>query len=85
MSTPKEISDTLRQFVQTEILGDETSVSYTEDLLGDGVIDSLGIMRIVAHIESEYKFGVPPEDVTIEHFSTLDAMGRYIANKQTQI
>jgi acyl carrier protein len=75
----------LRDFIQQELLqqtgapplGDE------EDLLLSGTVDSLGVMRLVEFLESEFSLEVPPEDITIDHFVSIDAMARYIENRST--
>lgn len=49
-----------------------------EDLLGSGILDSLGMMRLIFFIEEEFGIKVPPEDMTIENFLTVENIGNYL-------
>jgi len=41
-------------------------------------VDSLGVMRLVTHLEQQYSIKIPPEDVTIEHFMNIEAISLYL-------
>lgn len=82
-----DIKQTLRQFMVDELLvgmpngagtGGAAGPGDDEDLLLSGLIDSLGVVRLIAFIEAEMGIRVPPEDVTIENFLTLQAMSDYL-------
>jgi acyl carrier protein len=65
-------ADRIRGFIQTEILFDDDSVSLTNETpLLDGVLDSLGLMQLVAFLEEEFDIEVQDEEVTVEHFRTI--------------
>ena len=49
-----------------------------DNLLTGGLIDSLGMMRLVDFIEQNFDLRVRPEDVTIENFRTISAIATYI-------
>jgi acyl carrier protein len=70
----------IHNFVRQELLGGDESraIGVDDDLLASGDIDSMGIMRLIGYIESEYQTAVPPEDVTIENFGTITAVGAYV-------
>ena len=70
-------------YIKTELLGQpELDLTSDEDILTTGLIDSLGIMRLIAHLEERYKITVPAEDMTIEYFMTVDAISEYVAARQ---
>jgi acyl carrier protein len=73
----------LLQFVATEILSGWSDVKLrsSDDLLTSELIDSMGVMRLIAFIESTYSVKIPPEDVTIEHFITIDAICDYLSRR----
>lgn len=62
--------------------GENMQLATDEDLLNAGLIDSMGLMKIIQFIEEEFDFKVGPEDMTIEHFISVDAMADYIATKK---
>jgi acyl carrier protein len=70
----------LTDFVRQEILhGRKVSLEAEQDLLSDGILDSLGILRVVAFIEQKLGVKVPDEDVVFENFNSIRAMATYVA------
>ncbi len=72
------MNDTLIRYIEEELLGGEQSIAAEDDLLSSGLVDSLAIMRLISFIEQEYSIKVPPQDMTIEHFISVDAISNYI-------
>jgi hypothetical protein len=70
----------LKTFIETELLGGASGaeLGYAEDLLLSGLVNSLGIMRLVSFTEQRFGLQIPPEDVIIDHFQTIDALARYV-------
>jgi acyl carrier protein len=74
----------LMEFVKDELLhGRKVKFSEDEDLLGAGIIDSLGILRLVAFIEEKFGIQVPDEDVVYENFHSIQAMANYLNSSAT--
>ena len=71
----------LEKFVLDELLEDLDALDAHENLLVDGMIDSLGMVRLVALIEEELNVTVPPEDFVIENFQTLKIIGDYLQRR----
>jgi acyl carrier protein len=73
----------LTRFLTDEILtGTATILEPDDDLLTSGLLDSLGVMQLVWFIEREFEVQVPPEDVTIDHFESIDAISEYIERRR---
>lgn len=72
----------LKQFVNTELLDQHTSVNEDDTLLMDGVVDSLGMVRFIAFIEETFDLEIPPEDVIIENFYTIGMIATYLERRQ---
>ncbi len=85
MQNQSEIIQTLIQYIINDlsISGDITEISEEDDLLGDELIDSMGIMRLVAFIEKKYSMVIPPEDVRIENFMNVKAIANYIEQQNS--
>ena len=60
----------------------EREIAFDEDLLGSGLLDSLGIMSLVIFIEQEMGIDIPAEDVTIENFETLEIIDAYLDRRR---
>ena len=51
------------------------------DLLGSGILDSLGMVQLIAFVEKEFDFKVEPEDMVIENFMDVNSVCTYISGK----
>ena len=71
---------TLSTFISDELLGGET-VKDDDNILSDGMVDSVGMMRLVAFIEDEFNLSVPPEDFIVENFQTISILSDYIEKR----
>ena len=76
----------IARYIAEELLNldprDGRTIAADEDLLGSGLVDSLGIMSLVFFVEQEAALEIPPEDVTIENFQTIDAIDGYLARRR---
>lgn len=74
----------LRNFIQTDLLnlGDSDALLDDQELLVDGMVDSLGMIRLLAFIKETYQYNVPPEDFLIENFSSLNAIVAYLERSE---
>ena len=79
MDTQKILMD----YVKEELLkGRKVNLTPQDDLLSAGILDSLGILQMVAFIEEQFGYQVPDEDVVFENFVSLEALTEYLkANK----
>ena len=71
---------TLREFVESKLLAGRR-IGDSEDRLLSGLVDSLGVMRLVSFIETNFGFKVPAPDIKLAHFSTLDAIVAYVEKR----
>jgi len=67
-------------FIKTELHGGKADLEIfpEDDLLGGGLIESMGMMRLIQYLEEEFEITIPPQDMTIANFMTVDAMVNYI-------
>lgn len=71
--------ETLRTFIQNDILNDpDFSIDADQDLLLSETLNSLSVTLLIAHLEATCQVDIPPEDVTLENFSTLQRIEAYI-------
>lgn len=76
--TPTET--VIRDFVTQEVLYDkEVGVLGPEDsLLESELLDSIGIMQIVAFCEQMFEISIPEEELLPEHFENVRAIGQVV-------
>lgn len=76
------MKDTIITFITNELVtGEDITVQSGDDLLGSGLIDSMGIMRLIAFLEKSYSLKIPPEDMVIENFMTVDTITSYLSTR----
>jgi acyl carrier protein len=70
------------QYIATDLLNAPgRTIAADDDLLTSGLVDSMGIMSLVFFLEQRYGVQIPPGDVTIEHFGTLQSIERYLVSR----
>lgn len=75
------VARALEAFVCSELVFDRDGVSPDADLFGTGLIDSVGLQRLVAYVEEAYGVRIADEDLVPENFGTLGALGRFVARR----
>lgn len=69
----------LTEYIQNEIMkGRSQEFSIEEDLLSTGILDSLGILQVVAFIDDKFNLQIPDEDVVYENFNSVKALSTYL-------
>lgn len=73
-------TDTIRQYVIEEFLPgtDPQEIPSEMDLLNSGIIDSLGLLKMIAWIETTFEVSVGDEDLDPENFRSLTSMAGFI-------
>ena len=52
----------------------DVDFATTEDLVDDGVLDSLDIVSLVSQIDSEFGVTIPAEEIIPENFNSAEAL-----------
>ena len=65
----------IRQFPATK------NVTNDEPLLNNGLIDSLGILEVVAFIEKKFEIAVADEDLLPENFGSVRSLSNFVGQK----
>jgi acyl carrier protein len=71
------------KYIQENLLGGslETELSPEDDLLGSGLLDSMGVMRLVGFVEESFNIKIPPEDIVIENFMDVNSITNYVESQ----
>ena len=73
----------LMDYIKDELLkGRKMDLKPADDLLSAGILDSLGILQMVAFIEERFGYQVPDEDVVFENFVSIEALTNYLKSAQ---
>ena len=78
-----EIKSVLKKFiVKNYLLGAEDAILGDDDsFLGEGIIDSIGVIELVRFIEARYGIKTKPAEIVPDNFDTLNDLVRYINKK----
>ena len=74
-----DIKVQLTEFINGQLLSGFGQVGEDDSLLAEGMIDSLGMLRLVDFIEETCGVKVPHEDLVIDNFRTIGAISAYLA------
>jgi acyl carrier protein len=76
------IEQDLRQFItQNFPLGGSGELKASDSLLEVGVIDSVGVLELIEHLEATYELQIPDADVLPENLDSIDAIAQYVARR----
>lgn len=81
---PEQVAQRVTDYILQEIAYSRPDLEIGNDLhlVEQGIIDSMGILRLIDFIEEEFDIALEPEDLMIENFSTIDAIAAFITSKQ---
>jgi acyl carrier protein len=69
----------IRQFPTTKNVGND------ESLLKNGIIDSLGILEVVAFLENEFRIAVSDDDLLPENFGSVQNIADFVQVKANSV
>jgi acyl carrier protein len=74
--------ETARDFVVENFLfGEDGMLKEETSFLESGIIDSTGILELVAFLEETYGFTIGDEEIIPENFDTLGNVARFLERK----
>ena len=84
MSGPN-IESRIREFVATNFgfRGATANMDGNMDLLEHGILDSTGVLEVVAFLESDLDVQVADEEMIPENLGTMSRMVAFVQRKQT--
>ena len=70
----------IKQFLIEEFMPDMSADQIEEDfdLIANGVIDSLGLLKVIAWLESRHELSIDVMDMVPENFSSVGAINAYL-------
>jgi acyl carrier protein len=74
----------LRQFiVQNFLFGQDQDLADGKSLLESGIIDSTGVLEVVAHLEKAYSVKVKNDELIPDNLDSIDAIVAYLDRKRS--
>jgi acyl carrier protein len=79
-----ELTELLLTFVREDLLeGRAADLNSDSYLFDEGMVDSLGILRLIAFLELEIGRPIADHEVVMEHFRTIRTIDRIFGSTQT--
>ena len=76
------IENEIRKFIMENfILDGDNNLSNEDSLLEKGIIDSTGVLELVAFIEETYSFKINDEELVPENLDSIKNISQFIQNK----
>jgi acyl carrier protein len=81
-SMTMSIENEIRKFIMENfILDGDGNPSNEDSLLEKGIIDSTGVLELVAFIEQTYSFKIKDEELVPENLDSIKNISQFIQNK----
>jgi acyl carrier protein len=74
------VAERIRKFLVQQFPATK-NVGNNESLLNNGLLDSLGILEVVAFIEKEFEIMVSDEDLLPENFGSVHSLSNFVGQK----
>jgi acyl carrier protein len=78
-----QVSTKVREFIKDNFMfrDDRADLADAESLLDAGLIDSTGILELVAFIETEFSIQMADTDIVPENLDSVETIVRYVDGK----
>src|ERR1700733_11885035 len=82
---PTTVKDQIREFIQESLAQPKgiSSFTDTEHLMETGVIDSLGIFRLVSFLEDQFGVRVDDQEINIETLKNVNTIEELVVRKRS--
>jgi acyl carrier protein len=76
------IEEKIRHFIEENFFLDgNDNLSSEDSLLEKGIIDSTGVLELVAFIEENYNFKIKDEELIPENLDSIKSISRFIQER----
>lgn len=78
-----DVKESIKNYVITELVNDKqySNLSDTDQLIESGIIDSLGIMKLIGFLEDNLSVHIDDMELIPENFSTIEAITSLVKTK----
>ena len=82
MLTSNNIAQAVREFIVSNFLyGQERPLADDDSFMGEGIVDSTGVLQLVEFLEETYGITVEDEELIPENLDSLNSVSAYLARK----
>lgn len=81
------IEEQIKEYIARNMLFNDNGYGFPEDasFLEEGIVDSVGIMELVAFIEENMGLKVADQEIVPENFDSVTQLAAYIRRKSDKV
>ena len=86
-NTTQQPMQVLEQHFKDTFMRGKPEIKLTADLplVQSGVLDSLGLFKMVSFVEEQFNIKIAPNELNLSNFETLATIEQFILSKQQEI
>ena len=75
--------DPIMEFIKNQLVREKImkNIGKEDDLIESGIIDSLGILKLLAFLETRFSIHIADEELVPENFKSIKLIDSFIRNK----
>ena len=79
-----DVVERIETFIEKELAFERATQLHDreQNLLAMGLVDSLGVVKLMAFIKDTFGINVTDADVVPEHFQTINSIAEFVQRKQ---
>lgn len=83
MTSAQELTQRITQYIMTDVAAAPPEAPPAPDflLIEGGLLDSLGLFKVIAFVEEQFDVRIAPEEIVFENFSTINAIVNLVRGK----
>lgn len=74
----------IREFIVETFMQGKGEINSNESLFGSGIVDSMGLLILLAFIEKTFAVSVDMSEVSMENFDSIRKIVEFISKKSTK-
>ncbi|HLE16993.1 MAG TPA: acyl carrier protein [Syntrophales bacterium] len=80
-------TDPIMEFIKNQLVREKTmkNIGRGDDLIESGIIDSLGILKLLEFLESKFSIHIADEELIPENFHSIESIESFISRKKNII
>ena len=82
--TSQEVEPAVREFIAKNLLYTTEGFPHTDttSLIGEGILDSLGVVELVEFVQTQFGVKVDQQEVTPANFDSVAKLAAFVRRKQ---
>ena len=84
MTDTTALSREIQDYILREFLPGEKPENLTDStpLISGGILDSIGMLKLVKYLEDKYQIEVEAHEVDVENFDTITLIANFVQSKK---